>query len=62
MRQGVKNQWDSLVEIKGRIKDLCKAPSRAVRLFGGHLHMLFFLFFFLKKERLIELWQPASDW
>lgn len=61
MRQGVKNQWDSLVEIKGRIKDLCKAPSRAVRLFGGHLHMLFFLFFFLKKERLIELWQPASD-
>lgn len=29
------------MEIKGRIKDLCKAPSRAVRLFGGHLHMLF---------------------
>lgn len=33
------------MEIKGRIKDLCKAPSRAVRLFGGHLHMLFFFFF-----------------
>lgn len=35
------------MEIKGRIKDLCKAPSRAVRLFGGHLHILFY-FFILK--------------
>lgn len=26
------------MEINGRIKDLCKAPSRAVRLFGGHLY------------------------
>ncbi len=29
------------MEIMGRIKDLCKAPSRAARLFGGHLHMPF---------------------
>lgn len=29
------------MEIKGRIKDLYKAPSRAVQLFGGHLHMPF---------------------
>lgn len=48
------------MEIKGHIKDLCKAPSRAVRLFGGHLHMLF-LFKKWAEGGLVELWQPVSD-